>query len=213
MNDYGYGAVDEVVKETGGSNRYLTLQYDKPVSLRITCEPKYVLRHYLTETRKYAPHTGEKCELCDKGNKKSAQWGWIVIDRTDKQVKIFKAPNQVALEIRDITKLIGRDKQPVWGDPRTFDIKVTKKKAANGFDEYSVEPDANNVEPLTAAEKHIVAEANLDLEKDMQGSKNSEHVGNYGGATNLETAPDGGVDPNDIPDNLGQEEGEDGLPF
>lgn len=229
MSDYGYGDVDTVAKETSQSNKYLTLPTDgKTHRLRIASRPRYAFRHWYGPSAQnpkggYVPCEGKKdeCKHCKAGNNKAAQWGWVVIDRADNYpndaeakdtVKVWKESQAPAFLIRDLSELKDRNKQPVWGDPTTFDLIVKKKKKekAFGFD-WTIEPDADHAEPLTDAEKKMVEEAGFDLEKELAGSKYSEHVGNYGGASpqDLETAPEeeheGDVKPEDIPEDLGSQ--------
>lgn len=227
MSDYGYGDVEKVAKETSQNNKYLTLKDGVKHRLRIASRPMYSFRHFLKASADmpkggYVPCEGKKdeCKLCKAGNNKTAQWGWIVIDRaanyndpeTKDAVKVWKESQQPAFLIRDISELLDRNKQPVWGDPTTFDIIVKKKKKDNGafgFD-WTIEPDADHAQPLTDEEKKMVEDANYDLTKELANSKYSEHVGNYGGArpSDMETAPEepheGDVRPEDIPDDLGE---------
>lgn len=227
-NDYGYGDVEAVVKETQKSGtKYLQFKGDEKQSfqLRIASEPRYVIRHWVNNQP--LPHeNGKDCQYCgeqlpDQDRlEKVAQWAWIVIDRADNKPKIFKAPNSVALKIRDITQLVQKNKnhpnfgKPTYGNPVTWDAIVSRWKKTNGFFEYSVEPDPDSRGEMSAEEKALVAAANYNLEDELKGGQKSDHVGNYG-HTNMETAPD--VDPEQIPDNLGdsanQAVDEDDIPF
>lgn len=240
-DDLGYGDVDKVAKETSSGNRYLTLPVDgKKHRIRVASRPRYSFRHYYDANPSmpkggYVPCEGEKdvCKHCKAGNKKSAQWGWVVIDRADNYpndaeakdtVKVWKESQAPAFLIRDLSELKGRDGKPVWGDPTTYDliIKKQKKEKAFGFD-WTIEPDPKNADPMTEEEKKLVESANINLESELAGSKYSEHVGNYGGAKpgDLETAPEepheGDVKPEDIPEDLGEKKEEevnvDDIPF
>lgn len=221
-DNYGYGEVDAVVKKTSSGGKYLKLEKNQKYQVRIVSRPRYVIRHWVNNKPQVCG--GDNCSWCNESDadirKKTAQWGWIVIDRADNKVKILQAPNSVAMRIRDLAELISKKTgQPVYGDPTTWDAIIEKTQKGDAPVKYLVEVDAASREPLTEEEKQLVATANYDLEKEMSDSKVSEHVGNYGeNATkpNLETAPDNEIKAEDIPDNLGEEEGEDGtddIPF
>lgn len=222
-DDYGYGEVDAVVKKTSSGGKYLKLELDKKYQVRIASRPRYTIRHWVNQ--KPQPCGGDNCAWCNDSDaeirKKSAQWGWIVIDRADNKVKILQAPNSVAMRIRDLANLMSQKTgKPIWGDPTTWDVIIEKTQQGDAPVKYSVEGDVESREPLTEEEKQLVIESNYNLEKEMTDSKTSEHVGNYGdNATkpNMETAPEDGESIADsIPDNLGEEtgsEGEDDLPF
>ncbi len=224
-DDYGYGDVEGVVKETSSSS-FLKLEKNHKYQVRIASRPRYAIRHWINN--KPYPCTGEVCEWCKNPDanikKKVAQWGWIVIDREDGKVKILQAPNSVALRIRDLSEIVSqKTKQKMWGDPTTFDIVIEKTQVGDGPTKYSVDPDVDSREAMTQEEIDLVKKANLDLEAVLTNSKVSENVGNYGGGKpSMETIPSE-VNPDDIPDDLGEEKGkpekaaettgEDDLPF
>lgn len=216
VEDYGYADVDDVVKQTSGTGKFMKIEDDVIYQVRIVSKPRYVLRHFLNN--KFHPHTGDDCELCGKDVKpservkKDAQWSWVVIDRDDNQVKIFQGPNTVARYIKALTEIINkRTGKPSWGDPQTFDITLKRFKKANGFYDYEVNGDPDSRGALSEEELAMVKEADINLDEVISRAQTSENLGNYGGggATDLETVPDSDVNPDDIPDDLG-EENEDG---
>ena len=205
-NNFGYGDVEKVVKETSQNTKYLQFKKDdngRQIMIRIASEPRYIIQHWvLGADGKNRPVTceGEDCAYCGKsvpkGDKmeKKSRWAWIVIDREDGEAKVFMGPNSIALRLRDLTKLISpKTKKPTWGDPRTFDVTITYTVKSNGFGEYKVDPDPDSRGELTAEEVKMVEESGYDLEKELQGSKKSEHVGNYKGEE----------DPVEVPADLG----------
>lgn len=223
-DDYGYGDVEGVVKETSSSGKYMKLEKNHKYQVRIASRPRYAIRHWVN--KKPYPCTGDTCDWCKNPDadikKKTAQWGWIVIDREDGKVKILQAPNSVALRIRDLSEIVSqKTKQKMWGDPTTFDIIIEKTQVGDGPTKYTVDPDVDSRGAMTAEEVALVKKANYNLEAEIANSKVSENVGNYGeGKPSMETLPSE-VNPDDIPDDLGQEKekseagqtGEDDLPF
>lgn len=225
--DYGYNDVEAVAEETKkNSNKYLTFEKGKSqtFTIRIASRPKYVIRHWAdNKPLVHEPGTEKddkgnlinKCQYCgdqipqkDRFDK-VAQWAWIVIDREDEGVKIFKAPNGVALRIKELSGLISKKtEKPIWGDPQNWDVIITRNYE-NGRYSYEIDGDVESREPMTDEEKKAVVEAGYDLSKELQGGKESNHVGNYSATPDMETAPDTEtVDPKDIPDNLGKEDGD-----
>jgi len=210
-NDFGYGEVEAVEKETSRGDKFLKIEDDKEYHLRIASKPRYVIRHFINN--KFYPCTGDTCEYCGKDVKpservdKTAQWGWIVIDREDNKVKIFQGPNSVARALKDLSEIVSKKTgNKTWGNPTTFDIMVKKSKQASGFYKYSVNPDPDSRDELSKEELQLVKEADYNLEIDMKSSKESKHLGNYDAKPkDLETAPDN-FNPEDIPADLGQEE-------
>ncbi len=221
-DDFGYGDVDDVQKQTSSGGKYLKLEYDKTVQVRVTDKPKYAIRHWNDIQKKFFPHNEPKCEFCGEGVKaplkKDAQWYWVVIDREDERVKILQGPNGVARALKDLSELRDKTKTLVWGNPITFDVMITRYKKDNGFTDYKVEPLPNTKRPMNDEEVKKIKEAAIDLAKEVEKSKTSEHMGNYGGSPSMETAPaDERVNPEDIPANLGETGGEnigpDDIPF
>lgn len=220
----GYGEVDEVVKQTSKGGKFMRIDEDKQYQFRIVSKPKYKIRHYMGKGAKpaYQDCGGDDCQWCGKQvakeNRldKDAQWAWIVIDREDGQVKVFQGTNAVARRIRDLAEIVDVAKEPINGDPRTWDVMFKKFKGTNGFTDYSIEPHPKKRGELTAEEQAAVQTANIDLETVMKGGKDSQHLGNYDGQQrSLETAPEDDVKPSDIPDNLGEDEDVDAedIPF
>lgn len=216
-DDFGYGEVEQVQKETSKGTNFFKLDFDKDYYLRVASKPRYSIRHWLNN--KPLEHKEVDCEYCGKGvaepMDKVAQWVWIVIDRAEEEdknkVKVLQGPNTIALRLKELSEIEHPvSKKKTWGNPMTFDIKVRKTKKSNGFAEYSVDPDPDSRGALSEAELKLVADANIDLEKIAKQSKESKTLGDYGGgaqAQDLETAPEDEINPADtVPSNLGEEE-------
>lgn len=218
-NDYGYGVVDNVVKQTSSQGKFLQFRKGdngRQIQVRVASEPRYALQHWLTGSdgkNRPVDCEGEACAYCGKDVPRSeklekrSRWAWIVIDREDGEAKIFMGPNSIALHLRDLSELISsKTGKPMWGDPRTFDVSITYTEKPNGFGEYKVEADPESRGALTPEELKKVEDSGYDLGKELKASKKSEHVGNYGGTPEMETAPEievptdlGIKDPADLP--------------
>lgn len=207
-DDFGYGSVDDVQRQTSGGGRYLRPELDKPLQIRITSKPKYAIRHWDDRAKKFLDHTDENCRVCGKGVKnplkRDAQWYWIVIDREDEKVKILQGPNTIARHFKDISELKDRTGALVWGNPITYDVTILKFLKSNGFTDYKVDPLPNTKRDLIEEELAKIKDADYNLEQEIENSKSSKNLGNYGGG-DLETAPDESVNPDDIPKDLGEE--------
>lgn len=212
-NAYGYGEVDEVVKQTSSQGKYLQFRKGdngRSIQIRIASEPRYVLHHWvLGDDNKKRPVIceGENCAYCGSSVpdgeriEKKSRWAWIVIDREDGRPKVFMGPNSIALRLRDLSELISaKTKNPIWGDPRTFDVTITYIEKSNGFGEYKIEPDPDSRGELTEEEKKLVDSCGYNLEEELKGSKKSENVGNYGDEEKIETAPEGNTSEDDFDD-------------
>lgn len=228
MSD-AYDSVDAVVKQTSSGKNILKLEDGKEYFLRIASEPRYVIRHWFSNPNRPVLCEGENCQYCgkqvDTKNRmaKVAQWAWIVIDRQDNGVKILQGPNTVALSLRDLKNAVfpkGHPKagQRMRGEPTEWDITLKREKSGaegKGVTKYTIQVVPDTTYPLTSEEKEKIAASNINLEAVLQGSKRSENIGNYGSEKKeLETAPDEDtVNPDDIPENLGEDSGASDLPF
>lgn len=186
--DFGYGAVDDAQKTVGGG-RFLQFgpkDKGKTLTLRLVSKPHFVTQHWvLGADGKQSPVIcGEKeCVYC--GDKvpanerldKKVQFGWIVVDREDGQVKLFKGAFMIAKDIQALSK------DEAWGNPMTYDLKITRTEETGSY--YKTMPVPQGMGDITAEEKKAVEEANIDLKKELVGSKESKTVGNY---SDLETA-------------------------
>lgn len=216
-NPYGYGDVEDVVKQTSSQGKFLQFKKGdngRQIQIRIASEPRYIIQHWLLGSDgKNRPVIceGKTCAYCGdevpSGERleKKSRWAWIVIDRADNKAKVFMGPNSIALRMRDLSELISaKTHKPIWGDPRTFDVSITYTEKSSGFGEYKIEPDPDSRSPLTDEENKLVEASGYNLEEELKGSKKSEHVGKYG-ASEIENAPDNdeeivGEDPaDDIP--------------
>lgn len=224
--NYGYGDVDEVVKEQGGGNKYLSFKKGdkgRVIQIRLASEPKYVNQHW-ADGKMLGNCVGDECQFCGKNvdpkNKlqKTAKWGWVVIDREDGEVKVFTGPTLIARSVKDLSQLKNKVTNKVmWGNPTGYDIQIERTEEP-GAGYYKVTPVVGSQEPLTPEEQAKVNAAGYDLVAELKGGKKSDNVGNYGGnKESMETAPEDVINPDDIPDDLGEEKGEevneDDIPF
>ena len=217
-NKYGY----DVVNEVSSAARYLAFKKgDKGriIQIRLVSAPKYVNQHWITDNQgKQSPVNceGEDCQYCGKSVavkekiKKTAKWGWIVIDRDDGEVKLFTGPTLIARSIKEVSELVDKKtKKPVWGNPLTFDIQIERTEVP-GASYYKVTPMPDGKgEPLTTEEQKLVDDCTIDLVEELQGGQDSKNVGNYQNQ-DLETAPEEIIIPDEIDD--GDSKKED-LPF
>lgn len=212
--NFGYGDVDEVVKEQGGGGKYLQFKKGdkgRVIQIRIASEPKYVNQHW-ADSKPLGNCTGEDCQYCGKDVpakdkiQKTAKWGWIVIDREDEEVKIFTGATQIARSIKDNSELRNMStKKLMWGDPRGYDIQIERTEVP-GAGYYKITPVVGSQAPLTPEEQAKVDACGYDLVAELKGGKKSDNTGNYGGLKeSMETAPEDQVHPEDIPDDLGEE--------
>jgi len=207
-NLHGYEQTDEI---DSGGGKYLSFRKGdkgRVIKLRLCSQPKYVNQHWiLGSDGKNTPVNcvGKNCAYCGEEVpvkekiKKTAKWGWIVIDREDGTVKMFTGPTLIARQIRELVELAE------WGNPFLYDISIKRVEGA-GAGYYSTTPSPNGKgNEITAEEKEAVKEANIDISVELAGSKASDNTGNYG-TPDLETVPDEQVD---IPEDLVVDETED----
>lgn len=201
---YGYEMTDEV--STGG--KYLTFRKGdkgRTIQIRLVSKPKYVNQHWiLGSDGKQSPIAckGEECPYCGKDvppkekMDRTAKWGWVVIDRADGEVKVFTGPTLIARKIRKLVE------NPNWGNPFLYDIEIRRDEApGEGYYDVTPVPKGMGTE-ITAEEKANVEKAAFDLSKELEGSKESKHVGNYGAPDIIENAPaDEGDEPEEGDDN------------
>ena len=217
-NAYGYDAVNDV--STGG--KYLNFKQGdkgKVIQIRLVSEPRYINQHWITDVKgKQSAITcdGDGCNYCGvdvprkEKLKKTAKWGWIVIDREDGEVKVFTGPTLIARAIKDVTELVNKKNETVmWGDPTTYDFQIERTEQP-GAAYYKVTPVVGTKEPLSEAEQKAVEDASFNLEEELESSKKSDNTGNYSkDKPNMETAPEKDEDV-EVPEDLGK--GDEDLP-
>ncbi len=187
----GYSDVVGKAQKEAGGGKYISLKNkgDKIV-VRIASEPVYKNKHWMTGSDgKNTPITctGDNCVYCGKDVppkekvKKTPIFAWVVLDRNDANTpKIFKGPFQIAKELE------GLDNDPEWGDPRNYDVSVTRtEEPGSGY--YKVVPTKNS-DPISDDEKKAIEEAGFDLEAELEGGQKTDNIGKYGKApADLET--------------------------
>lgn len=91
--------------------------------------------------------TGAGCEHCAKGNLPKLSWIWLVLDRTNKEVKIMDVGKMIGDSIAHMGKQ--------YGDPRNFDVRV--KRSGTGL-KTSYQVFKGEESELSEEESAIVAE-------------------------------------------------------
>lgn len=203
--DYGYGVVEE--NEYSG-NRYLTLKKkgDK-VRVRLLTPPLHNFRYWETgpDGKGHVAGTFPTRDECkaeveakypekDTRPRIEVQYGWLVIDRADGAVKVFKGGQQIASGIKAIVDSGKLDENgtPIPDtklDPTTVDITIERTEE-NPY--YKVLPVLQAPRPLNDDEKKLLAESGIDLKAEMEGgtASKSHDAETYGGAVELETLPE-----------------------
>lgn len=90
----------------------------------------------------------------DVKGKLSDRFAWKVLDRADGEVKAFKGGVMIYKAIKELAM----DEE--WGDPTGYDFTITRTEEQGNY--YSVTASPNK-KPITADEKKLVEEADLDL--------------------------------------------------
>ncbi len=214
--DYGYDVVDVASAESGARDFVKSLKAKgDEVEVRIATKPVYKHQHWMVGAngkKTTEPCGGEACAHCGKDVPKEekldkdTKFAWGVIDRADGRAKIFIAKISVAIAIKELSEMKEKDGKPTWGDPMTFDIRVTRTEITGQYYKTVALPSTLNT-PMTKEELKLIKEAEFDLLKALEGSKKSNTLGDYGTDADLETAP--------AEENVLEDDGddEDKLPF
>jgi len=88
--------------------------------------------------------------------KTNDRFAWIVIDREDGAVKVFKSGVMIYKFIKDYTL------SEEWGDPVRYDLNITRTEEKGKY--YKVEP-SPKFSDITKEEEQKIADANINLEK------------------------------------------------
>jgi len=203
----------EYEPESGG--KYLSLKKKgDSVQIRIVSTPKHKSQHWITgddgKRKPVACTNDSTCTWCgddvpkDEKIKKAEVFAWLVIDRADGEVKMFQAPKSIYLKIRN--ELLTDDD---WGDPVNYDLKITRTEEQGNY--YSTIPTPKNMGPITEEEKKLVDECDIDLEKELEGGKDTKTFGS-GKEESMETV-DSGSSSEDSNSEGDEEETDEDIPF
>lgn len=191
---YGYEMTDDIK----GGGRYLSFRkgdQGRVITIRLISKPKYILQHWILNNEgKQMPVNckDDECPYCGKDVppkekiEKTAKWGWVVLDRADGEVKVFTGPTLIARKVRKLVE------NPKWGNPFLYDIEIERTEApGEGYYNVTPVPDGKGNE-ITAEEKTKVDSAAFDLDKELEGARESKNVGNYD-----EASADNGIEIDD----------------
>jgi len=89
------------------------------------------------------------------------RFAWLVIDRSDGQIKVFNAGVSIYL----IIKGFAEDKD--WGDPTKYDLTITRTEESTA-NYYRVVPSPNKSE-VTKEELKVIKDSHIDLKKLFEG--------------------------------------------
>jgi len=131
-----------------GSGIYLRLKHkDEKVRLRLVSDPyRYI------DTFK----DGDEQKMVQKAS-------WLAIHKymengkPTRKVVVFQAGPMIYGLVKDLAE------NPEWGDPRLFDIEVTRTEQAGKY--YTVAALPKGIGPISTDEEKLVKDANLDLVK------------------------------------------------
>ena len=96
--------------------------------------------------------------------KKNERYAWLVLDRKDSIIKVFKCGKEIWKKVSSFAK------NPDWGDPMTYDITVLRVGTSpSNF--YDVAPSPANKGDLTTEEMAMVMACDIDLAKAVEPKK------------------------------------------
>jgi hypothetical protein len=108
------------------------------------------------------------------------RFAWLVIDRSDGQVKVFSGGTSIYLIIK------GFAQDPDWGDPTKYDLTITRTEESNA-NYYRVVPSPVKSE-ITEEELKLIKESNIDLIK-LFGNKGTSTFGKVRQGAELKNSP------------------------
>lgn len=147
MSDNWTGSGYDAAPSTGGG-LYLRLKHkDEKVRLRLVSDPYRYIDSF---------KDGDETKMVQKAS-------WIAIHKymeggkPTRKVVVFQAGPMVYGLVRDLAE------NPEWGDPKLYDIEVTRTEQAGKY--YTVAALPKGIGPISADEAKMVKDANLDLVK------------------------------------------------
>ena len=148
----------------GGSSDYLKLEDGKTVTIRIVSETYYKRlvtdkQGSIIDTRDFTEDMFDQAE--GKGFAVRDRFVWGVWSRDEQAAKVFECGASIYSQLKTLAQ------DPDWGDPRGYDIKITR--TGTGLDtKYAVMPGKNS-DPISDEEGNAVLE--LDIEKMVKGAR------------------------------------------
>jgi hypothetical protein len=150
------------IKTESGESKYVKFKIGEN-KLRIVSDVYESLRHQLKINDQFkniaCPKTLDRtapCPICSMGDKPKDRWIVKVIDRSSNTVKILESGHMIFGQLSSLNE------NPEYGDPREFDITITRKGEKLDT-EYNVIPARVNSK-LTAEEIKMVKDDKFDLE-------------------------------------------------
>lgn len=138
------GASADFMKLENGDNR-----------IRIVSNPARINAHWektIDGKNKKVICSGHDCPLCEKGERATARYQLLVIDRAEAdKIKVLDCGKQVMNAISTYSA------DPDYGDPTKYDIKI--KKEGSGRDTHYTAVAVPHKTPLTENEQKMVSEA------------------------------------------------------
>jgi hypothetical protein len=99
--------------------------------------------------------------------KPTERFAWLVIDRADQVIKVFKCGPDIWKKVTAFVK------DPDWGDPMTYDLTVTRVGTSpSNF--YSVTPSPVGKGPLNEIEMAVVMASDIDLAKAVEMKRKTD---------------------------------------
>ena len=138
----GNGELTKTLKLKAGQNQ-----------VRLVSNPYECQVHWedtVDGTHKRIVCNGQGCLICNAGHTPQKRFQVLVIDRNDGEVKILEGGNAIFNQIKTYAM------DPDYGDPRNYDIKITKNGSGRDT-RYTVVPSPKQF-PLSDAEQKKVSE-------------------------------------------------------
>ena len=138
----GNGELTKTLKLKAGQNQ-----------VRLVSNPYECQVHWedtVDGTHKRIVCNGQGCLICNAGHTQQKRFQVLVIDRNDGEVKILEGGNAIFNQIKTYAM------DPDYGDPRNYDIKITKNGSGRDT-RYTVVPSPKQF-PLSDAEQKKVSE-------------------------------------------------------
>lgn len=110
--------------------------------------------------------------------KESQRVGWIVLHKelVDNKPVVTPKVYTAGMMIYGLVRTLAKD--PDWGDPQGYDLKITRTEQQGKYYEVVAVP---NGKPITAAEREMIASADINLERACTGGRPQSHEGSDGG--------------------------------
>ena len=137
---------------TGNGVDFVKFTNGQKQTLRIVGKPSKIESHWEKDASGKSKRViclGIECPICRVGQVPTSRYQVLVIDRTDKKVKVLEGGPQIFNAIK------GYAMDSEYGNPMTYDIRITREGAGRET-KYTVIPSPNKSD-LTDEEKEMVA--------------------------------------------------------